>query len=154
MDRVRFGRVLGKGARMAARTAMEAVEAATAPDPNPQIIPPTTAQRNGAPRRPASQARPVAQPQVLATRVAPAARAAAAGITTPFRRASRALWHELTGSFFALFAVSFAAGVWHTRADALSVIPNDRYRFYAFGAFALLFAYFSISSFLRARNRN
>jgi hypothetical protein len=154
MDRVRFGRVLGKGARMAARTAMEAVEAATAPDPNPQILPPAAAQRNI--RRPASQARPIAQPQaqVLASRVAPAARAAAAGITTPFRRASRALWHELTGSFFALFAVSFAAGVWHTRADAFSAIPNDRYRFYAFGAFALLFAYFSISSFLRARNRN
>ena len=144
---------------MAARTAMEAVEAATAPDPNPQIIPPTAAQRNTGgtpPRRPASQAQPqiVAQPQVFASRVAPAARAAAAGITTPLRKASRALWHELTGSFFALFAFSFAAGAWHTRAEALSAIPNDRYRFYAFGGFALLFAYFSISSFLHARNRS
>lgn len=144
---------------MAARTAMEAVEAATAPDPNPQIIPPTAAQRNtgrSPSRRPVSQARPIAQPQaqVLASRVAPAARAAAAGITTPLRRASRALWHELTGSFFALFAFSFAAGAWHTRSEALSAIPGDRYHFYAFGAFALLFAYFSISSFLRARKQN
>ena len=72
---------------------------------------------------------------------------------SPLKHASRALWHEVTGSFFALFAVSFSIAVWHTRANAISALPNDRYRFYAFCALVLLFAYFSVSSFVRARRR-
>src|SRR6185312_13086097 len=35
MDKVRLGRILGKGARQAARTAWDAIDAATAADPNP-----------------------------------------------------------------------------------------------------------------------
>ena len=71
----------------------------------------------------------------------------------PVREASRALWHELTGSFFALFAFSFGVGVWHTRADAWSSIPMERHRFIAFCVMTLLFGYFSVSSFVRARKR-
>jgi len=93
-------------------------------------------------------------PERLAANVRPAARAAVKGVTAPFRKASRALWHELTGSFFALFALSFAGGVWHTRENAFSAVAEDRYRFYAFCFFSLLFAYFSVSNFLRARNRD
>jgi hypothetical protein len=77
-----------------------------------------------------------------------------AGAGAPFRKATRALWHEITGSFFALFALSFGAGAWHARAGAISPIPNDRYHFYAFCIFALVFGYFSISSFVRARRRD
>ncbi len=66
-------------------------------------------------------------------------------------RASRALWHELTGSFFALFALSFTLAMWKTRQTAVSTVPGDRYHFYAYCALALLFGYFSVSSFLRAR---
>jgi Na+-transporting NADH:ubiquinone oxidoreductase subunit NqrB len=80
--------------------------------------------------------------------------AARAGITAPLRRASRALWHELTGSFFALFAFSFSLGVWHSRANALSSLPADRHRFYGVCALALLFGYFAVSSFVRARRVN
>ena len=72
----------------------------------------------------------------------------------PMRNASRALWHEVTGSFFALFALSFAAGTWHSRALAVSAISAERHRFDAFCVLALLFAYFSVSSFLRARRRD
>ena len=82
-----------------------------------------------------------------------AASVAKASFASPLKAASRALWHEVTGSFFALFAVSFTIAVWHTRANAISAVPNDRYRFYGFCALALLFAYFSVSSFLRARKR-
>ena len=58
---------------------------------------------------------------------------------------------ELTGSFFALFALSFTAATWKTRHNAVSAIPDDRHRFYAFCVLALLFGYFSVSSFVRAR---
>lgn len=75
------------------------------------------------------------------------------GVTAPLKRASRALWYELTGSFFALFTLSFATATWKTRTNAMSVIPDDRHRFYAFCALTLLFGYFSVSSFLRARKR-
>ena len=144
MDRVRLGRVLGKGARLAARTAMEAVDAAAAPAP-----------RQTAPTQPrtVSVETPVrtARPSFPSVPLRPALQAARAGVTAPLRRASRELWHELTGSFFALFALSFSVGLWHSRASAFSSVPVERHRFYAFCALALLFAYFAVSSFLRAR---
>ena len=154
MDRVRLGRVLGKGARLAARTAMEAVDAASAASPRPQAQPIPSVQ-------PSAQAKPrnvtIESPR-RAERVSfssaplrPAIRAARAGITAPLRRASRALWHELTGSFFALFAFSFLVGVWHSRASALSSLAADRHRFYGFCVLALMFGYFAVSSFVRAK---
>ncbi|MGI4853211.1 MAG: hypothetical protein ACRYF4_04075 [Janthinobacterium lividum] len=164
MDRVRLGRVLGKGARLAARTAMEAVDAATADAPangvptqpgrsastgnrlrQPEILKPASFPRASA----SSAARTPSM--VIPTTLLPAARAAGAGVLTPFRRASRALWHELTGSFFALFAFSFAVGAWHHRAGAFSTLAADRRRLLVFCLLALLFVYFSVSSFLRAR---
>ena len=81
----------------------------------------------------------------------PAARAAGVGVLAPLQRASRALWHELTGSFFALFAFSFGVSAWHNRAEAFSALPADRHRFLGFCLMTLLFLYFSVSSFLRAK---
>jgi hypothetical protein len=133
---------------MAARTAIEAVDAATATEP--------PSQRTAARTQPASPTILPPQnrvPQIRVAHALNAASAARAGVMSPLKNASRALWHELTGSFFALFALSFGIAVWRTRASAMSTIPNDRYRFYGFCAFALLFGYFSVSSFLRARRR-
>lgn len=160
MDRERFGRVLGRGARMAARTALEAVDAATspspatpsrpAPPPQPQVIPPRA---EPVTQRPVS--RPVANPRPDFLQAAAAAKqgvaAAKQGVAAPLKRASRALWHELTGSFFALFALSFTAAMWKTRHNAMSAVADDRYRFYFFCVLAVLFGYFSVSSFVRAR---
>ena len=140
MDRERLGRVLGKGARIAARTALEAVDAATAPSPAGTTM--TSA-------HPHPVQRTTYTPQNLRS----ATRAAGAGALAPLRHASRALWHELTGSFFALFTLSFGVGVWHTRGNLFSTLPSDRYRFFTVCGLALLFAWFSISSFLRARRR-
>lgn len=156
---------------MAARTAVEAVQAAAAPEPvapsqprasarpsEPVILPPqrsTNAQHSNATPHSTVTPRPTitSRPAVTPARAAQAASAARAGIMSPLKSASKALWHEVTGSFFALFAASFSIAVWHTRAHAASTVPNDRYRFYAFCALALLFAYFSVSSFLLARKR-
>ena len=151
MDRERFGRVLGRGARMAAKTAYEAVDAATSPSPNPpatavprqpEVIPPRTASR------------PVVRPAVaVSPNFSKAVSSATAGVAAPLKKASRALWYELTGCFFVLFTLSFAGEAWKKRANAASAIADDRHRFYAFCVLALLFGYFSVSSFLRARKR-
>ena len=95
-----------------------------------------------------------AAPVSLPATLLPAAKAASAGVMAPLRQASRALWHELTGSFFALFALTFAVGVWHTRANLWSSVPAARHRFVAFCLLTLLFLYFSVSSFTRARKRS
>ena len=156
MDRERLGRVLGRGARMAARTAFEAVDAATSTAP-------VQASRRSATVAPAASARPGPQPAKASRSTAPsvtileaaplirAAKAAGKGFASPLRRASRALWLELTGCFFALFAFSFGLGVWHTRLEAFSSLPVERHRFAAFCLLTFLFAYFSVSSFMRAR---
>ena len=159
MDRERLGRVLGRGARLAAKTAFEAVDAATAtppagPSPRRQAstraVSPVTAERP-------TQAEPI-RPEILRPSRAGrngsllrAAKAAGTGFAGPLRRASRALWLELTGCFFALFALSFGLGVWHTRGEWKSAIPVEEHRAEAFCLLTLVFLYFSVSSFLRAR---
>jgi len=135
---------------MAARTALEAVDAATSPSPATPLRPVSPPQPQVIPPR----AEPVVQRRPVATArpdFAQAAAAAKQGVAAPLKRASRALWHELTGSFFALFALSFTAAVWKTRHNAMSAVADDRYRFYFFCVLAVLFGYFSVSSFVRAR---
>lgn len=156
MDRERLGRVLGRGARLAARTAYEAVDAATAETPKstrppaapqpvaPQIIPPRTSAR-------ATPTRTTPDYAQVAAAAMQGVTAAKQGVAAPLKKASKQLWHEISGCFFALFAFSFFGAVWKTRANAISALPDNRYHFYAFCALTLLFLYFSVSSFLRAR---
>lgn len=71
------------------------------------------------------------------------------GFWKPFIRAVRALWHEVTGLFFAIFALFFAQGMWRVR-DAWKNGPEHRH-FAVYLAFTILFAYFSVSSFVSSR---
>jgi hypothetical protein len=158
MDRVRFGRALGKGARLAARTAVEAVEAASAPTPKPRSAPIHGNEKkvDGETIPPSRSARTVGTviPPV-ASRVGPAARVAGSRFVGPLRNASRALWLELTGSFFSLFALSFGLGAWRDRTGASSAATvMERHRFEAFVLLSAVFAYFAVSSFVRARKRS
>ncbi|HUZ05645.1 MAG TPA: hypothetical protein VMU62_09825 [Acidobacteriaceae bacterium] len=66
--------------------------------------------------------------------------------------AGRMLWHEVTGVFFALFALFFAQGVWRTRAAWHQGAEHQHFVLYL--AMAALFAYFSVSSFVRSRRRS
>jgi hypothetical protein len=79
----------------------------------------------------------------------------------PVKRHSRQLWLEVTGSFFGLLALSMGAGAWklhnifraalqtaHTNHAALW--SQDVLKFYLASAACLMFAYFSISNFVRA----
>ena len=114
MDKVRFGRALGKGARSAAKSLMEAADAAASPDPHPKP--------NAAPTRPTRTAtlhdavgsvveahHAVAHTKQQARK---AGLAAVAPVVANAKRLSGVLWLELTGTFFTLFApVSRRRGV-------------------------------------------
>jgi hypothetical protein len=67
----------------------------------------------------------------------------------PFSAAGRALWHEITGLFFALFALFFAQGLWRLR-DAWRFGPEHRH-FVIDLMMTVVFLYFSISAFVRSR---
>ena len=156
MDKVRFGRALGYGARHAARTLQRAAEAATSP-----------AAQSPAPGKPAAasasqtrpvQTRPAATPEVL--RRAPqkleyakrASQSAGRSVWKPFAKFSSVLWLEITGSFFALFAFALLRGAWMLRGFPAGTI--ERSHLYLYAVPGALFAWFAVSNFLRARRRH
>ena len=71
------------------------------------------------------------------------------GSWKPFMKAVHALWHEIAGLFFALFALFFGQGLWRVR-HAWEGGPEHRH-FEVYVVMTLLFAYFSFSSFVRSR---
>lgn len=145
MDRVRFGRALGVGARQAAKTLMSAAEAAAAPNPNAQARP------MGEPNA-TSRTAPRAVPEVKAVK----AQAKTFGKTVwgPFAKFSSVLWLEVTGTFFAVFAAMAGSGAWRWRgAVHLPASSADARRFYVYALVFAVFGYFAVSSFVRAKRR-
>ena len=151
MDRVRFGRALGYGARHAAKTLMKAADAATAPNP-------TAAKSTGT----ASAAAPAArvaervvqtQRTVVATKTH--AKALGRSVWSPLAKFTSVVWLQVTGVFFTLLALFLSQGLWKERgAVRLPVGSHAAEVFYVrAGAFAL-FAYFAISNFVRAHLRD
>jgi hypothetical protein len=149
MDRVRFGRALGYGARHAAKTLMQAADAASTPSP----------------ARPADAAAPKqpVQAQVVrgADRVVQTQRTVASAtkhagrlgrsVWTPLARFSSVVWLQVTGLFFALIAMFMAQGAWKERgAMKLPLGSHEAVKFYALVAAFAVFAYFTVSNFVRA----
>jgi hypothetical protein len=161
MDKVRFGKALGTGARHAARSLWNAAEAAAAPDPRaqagnsaareasaarPQVFTPRAAQS------PLSSARNTAQRGAgIAQQAAGAARHGVGTALKPVAKFSSVLWKQVTGSFFALFALIMAQGVWRLRGSAAGSV--ERQHLYVYALLAVLFSYFAASSFHRAWRR-
>jgi hypothetical protein len=153
MDRVRFGRALGYGARHAAKTLLQAADAASTPAAKR-----TAASAAAAPIRPA-----VAQPQAAraAERVVQTQRTVAAtkkhagklgrSVWTPLARFSSVVWLQVTGLFFALIAMFLAQGAWKERAAMhLPLSSHAAAKFYVLAVAFAAFAYFSVSNFVRA----
>ena len=141
---------------MAAKTVVEAVDAATAPGPRTGVhVPESPAHRPHAPPAPLTPPRPPATP-----RAAPnhrnGSRRFGEALWTPFARLSGVLWLEITGVFFGLFALSAGVGAWRLRnqwhRDAVN--PDGHTHLLLTIAVALLFGYFCITSFVRARARS
>ncbi len=172
MDSVRFGRALGIGARSAAKALAGAADAATAPNPSPakpRPPAPTPASRPVPIPTPAS-ASPSNGPIATAARTAAhatiQARKTSEGVARgskrfgeavwrPFVKISGVLWLEITGSFFGLFTLFAGQAAWTHREDLYASTTNHEARVHAivFLAMTLVFGYFCLSSFLRARRR-
>jgi hypothetical protein len=177
MDRVRFGRALGFGARQAVKTLVTAVDAATSANPSGQA---NAGQLDRTPQaRPATDSGRVsvkaASPPTRATTATPAARAAKTVVQAraaqkglrrgtrrfgeavwgPFVRLSGVLWLEVSGVFFGLVALWALGFGWKVR-DAWSPTAANAANHHKFVAAVLmlaLFGYFCVSSFVRARRR-
>jgi len=132
MDRVRFGRALGFGARQAVKTLVTAVDAATTENPSGK-----SADRGGSTGPEARTAeRTASEAPAAQTLVAKAAHKAAQSVVQsrevrtalkrgkkrfgeaawePFARLSGVLWLEFAGVFFGIFALFAAGAVWKLR---------------------------------------
>jgi hypothetical protein len=153
MDRVRFGRALGYGARHAAKTLAQAVDAASAPGPSGtrQAESPAVSR----PARASAWAEEARQRAAEAPRAVAAARKhAKRSFFAPIAKFSGTLWLQVTGVFFALVAVAMAGAAWRARA-ALHAAPGSHaaIKLYICLAVFVVFAYFAISSFVRAGRR-
>ncbi len=161
MDRVRFGRALGFGARAAVKTLVTAVDAATAENPSEK--------RTGAgPNSEPAAARtapdtPVRKVASTAARTVEQARGVEKGLRRgskrfgeaawgPFVRLSGVLWLEVSGVFFGIFALFFLGAVIRLRGQWHSG-SVERQQLVGSVAMLVLFGYFSVSNFVRARRR-
>ncbi len=132
-----IGRAFGIGARLLSQRVMAAP-------------PPRTAEEE----RAFSEAR-LHQGKVLGQgvrRIPQGSRAFGRAVLTPVAHAGRVLWLEITGAFFALFAVLFTQHLWAIRAAWRS--GPERAHFWTYAGLALMFAWFAGSSFLRSRRRS
>lgn len=66
----------------------------------------------------------------------------------PFAHAGSVLWLEITGVFFTIFSLFFIQNAWRLHAAWQSGPQHERFLIYA--AIAVVFLYFSVSSFYRA----
>lgn len=160
MDTVRFGRVLGSGARSAAKTLIQAIDAAKAENPSggasassrtPPAPPiPRTSQTAASAERVVSQS---------ASRVVEQGRGVRHGASRfkelalkPFVRLSGVLVLEIAGVFFGVFAMYGLNTMWRAHGGWHAGAPAHR-QFLGGVVMLAVFGYFSVTSFLRARRR-
>ncbi len=168
MDSARFGRVLGIGTRLAAKTVASAVDAAMAPNPNAAATAGAKAEQGGdgggdakvtgAAASPASGARLVEKAAQSTAQVVQTGQGLKRGgkqfgetVGRSFVRLSGVLWLEFTGVFFGLFAVSAGVGAWKLRAGLQGGTLHTQFLIAA--AVMVVFGYFCVSSFVRAARR-
>ena len=165
MDRVRFGRALGYGARHAAKSLKKAAEAASAPSPSRPAGGASTA-RPGVPRAEQPAVSQVAQPvasrvsqRVVQTQRTVAttktqARSLGRSVWKPLAQFSSVLWLQVTGTFFTLLALFLSGGLWKQRdVMRLPISSHVAEKFYVHLLAFAIFAYFAISNFVRAHLR-
>jgi hypothetical protein len=142
MEPKKVGRTLGIGVRVASNMLRQRVEQAAASKPAPAEA------GNG---RPAA-----AQPRrKIGSQAAAAKRGARAFLQAflgPFTHAGGVLWLEITGLFFALFALFFVESGYRVRTAWRQGPEHTHLLLYA--AMAIAFAWFSVSSFTRAYRKS
>jgi len=181
MDKVKFGRALGKGARGAAKSLWEAAEAAAAPDPKRQGAGPreqgTGSREQGTGNREQGTGK-AGGPSFgeVAGKVADVhrqyndakkqmrgavmnaaketAREHGKGVLAPVKKFSSVIWLQVTGVFFAVLTIFLLQGVLRQRgALAHGWGTPEAHKFLGYMAICAVFAYFTVSSFVRAGRR-
>jgi hypothetical protein len=165
MDSVRFGRTLGIGARLAAKTLVTAVDAATAPNPSGAGKPADAAAGATSSDRSKAEASGVRLGEKTARTTAQVAQTGKGlkrggkrfgeAVWGPFAKASNQLWLEFTGVFFGIFAVSAASSAWKMRGELHETVGNHEAHMHLLLAvvMAVVFGYFCVSSFVKANRR-
>jgi hypothetical protein len=163
MDSVRFGRALGIGARLAAKTLVTAADAATAPNPSTgakagtdSATPPKENKAAAAGARVGQQAaHTTAQVRQTGKGLKRGGKRFGEAVWGPFVKLSGVLWLEFTGVFFGIFAVFAGGGAWRLRGDlhARAVNHDAHVHFVLSALMAIVFGYFCMSSFVKASRR-
>jgi hypothetical protein len=146
MEPKKVGRTLGIGVRVASNMLRQRVEQAASAHPDPG------AAGNG---RPAAPPQPTPVKPNLSNRAATAKRGAKAfgqALLGPFTHAGSVLGLEITGMFFALFALFFVQSVYRVRAAWRQGPEHTHLLLYVF--LAAVFVWFSVSSFTRAYRKS
>ena len=153
MDSERFGRALGFGARAAAKTLAKAADAAAAP--NPKAATKTTSGRAEptveSPRRAAQATEKV---RITSQGVREGSRRFGQAVYQPAVKLTAVIWLEVMGVFFSLFVIVGAGYCWSHRAALHGADAGEMRSFWMMAAVTVLFGYFCVSSFLRARRRS
>ena len=149
------------GTREMAKALVKAADAAAAPNPSKPGGAPQPVRREAAAATPARPVSPIIQKaakkavQVQRTSrgVREGSRRFGQAVWAPAARIGSVLWLEVTGVFFALFAGTGVVYCWeHWRAIQGGTALDQR-RLALMAGMALVFGYFCISSFVRARRR-
>jgi hypothetical protein len=138
------GRKLGIGLRLAAKAVRNyAEQAAATPISTPNQAQPATAAKSSA---------------QLTDNVSAKAKGAVRGakrfgeaIWGPMAHTGGVLWLEITGLFFALFALFFGQSAYKFRHNFPA--GPERNHFLVYTAFTVIFCWFTISSFYKARRK-
>jgi hypothetical protein len=137
MEPRRVGRTLGIGVRVASNMIRDRVERAAA---HP---------------RPVTSSIPVPPDRHVGNQVASVKRGVKAfgqALWTPFGHAGGVLWLEITGLFFALFTLFFVQSAYRVRGAWRAGPEHAHLMLYVIVAMG--FAWFSVSSFLRAYRKS
>ncbi|MBT9332149.1 hypothetical protein [Paracidobacterium acidisoli] len=153
MEPKRVGRVLGAGTRIAANMLRERALQPSSGIKNGHPDPRAYTQQEFEPRM-SGQVRVNGQEKIRSTRQAAArgARQFGRALWNPFAHATGVLWLEVTGLFFGLFTIYFIGNGWKFHHDA--VAGPDHRKFLLYAVCAVIFFYFTVSSFARARRKS
>lgn len=151
----RIGRILGVTTRVAGEKLREQADRLASASAQPVPSGPKSAPAAAPAAKVASaSSRPAPAPNLASAadgtrRMARGAGRFGAALVRPFAHATGVLWNQIVGVFFALFAFLFAEHAWILHKSAGL---RDRYLI-LYLVLALLFAWFAVSSFWRARRR-
>ena len=146
MEPKKVGRALGIGVRVASNMVRQRVAQAAAAPANP-----VTAATPRPPEPAAAPRPPVPGPSKTAA-AKRGARAFGQAVLGPFTHAGSILWLEITGMFFALFALFFVQGIYRVHTAWRQGPEHTHLLLYC--VLAVAFGWFSLSSFTRAYRKS